>query len=409
MKVCIFEDFFIYKLAPVNYLRHTSEIICGAFSIKEKTRNLLPSKSEIVLHSRNYLAEYCREKFSKIKVNEFEDDEFLFLNSRVLFERKNLKEIIERSKNEKDWAIVQDKSVIAFCTSKENSVKIGEVIIHEKAEYLTTLADIEWLELAITEVKDFRLINSPSDLILYHDEEIRKDLSILMKGKKKLYVSPKSKIGKNVVLDTSEGNIYVGKGTYIEPLSYIKGPVYIGEHSLVRSGSGIYGPVSIGNHSKVSGEITCSVIHSYVNKQHLGFLGHSYICEWVNLGAGTTTSNLKNNYSKIKLSIGGEEFDTGSIFLGSIIGDHTKTGIGTMLNTGSLIGISSNLFGSGFHDKQVRSFSWAEAGKNEQIDYDMMKAIEVARISMKRRNIEMSDAYCRAIEHLYESRSKRGV
>jgi hypothetical protein len=161
--------------------------------------------------------------------------------------------------------------------------------------------------------------------------------------------------------------------------------------------------VRIGCHSKISGEITKSILHWYVNKQHLGFLGHSYLCEWVNLGAGTTTSNLKNNYSEITLDINNQKVNTDSIFLGSIVGDHTKTGIQTMLNTGSMIGVSANLYGAGFHNKQVKSFSWADAstGKNTIYDYD--KALNTAKISMKRRDLEMTEEYENMFKHVYSN------
>ena len=122
-------------------------------------------------------------------------------------------------------------------------------------------------------------------------------------------------------------------------------------------------------------------------------MGHSYLCEWVNLGAGTSTSNLKNNYSKIMLKLKGKTVNTGSIFLGSIIGDHTKTSINTMLNTGSTIGISSNLYGGGFHSKNIPPFSWADAQSGTNVKYDIEKALITAKISMKRRNATMSKAY----------------
>ncbi|HEY3252087.1 MAG TPA: hypothetical protein VGK25_13335, partial [Ignavibacteria bacterium] len=190
---------------------------------------------------------------------------------------------------------------------------------------------------------------------------------------------------------------------------YIKGPAYIGNNCTIKSGTTMYGPVRIGDHCKVSGEITNSILHSYVNKQHLGFLGHSYLCEWVNLGAGTTTSNLKNNYSEITLTIGNKQVKTHSIFLGSIIGDHTKTGIQTMLNTGSLIGISCNLYGSGFHKKIINSFSWADSSTGENVSYDFDKAIHTARVSMKRRNIEMSKAYRVMLKYIFENKDEQSL
>jgi UDP-N-acetylglucosamine diphosphorylase / glucose-1-phosphate thymidylyltransferase / UDP-N-acetylgalactosamine diphosphorylase / glucosamine-1-phosphate N-acetyltransferase / galactosamine-1-phosphate N-acetyltransferase len=391
MNICIFEDLFIYRLAPVNTLRHTSKIICGESTLYEKITDNIPRKFKVTLHSRKHIAAYCREKFKGTAVNELHDGEYVFLNARVIFSEKKLKEILKHFKKVNNNALVQDGTLIAFHTSEEKTEQYRE-IINDSDGNLVSNADIDWLGLRKTETSGHGIINNPSDLIFHLEKELKHDLELKM-GKKKLHVSTKSKVGKNVVFDTSEGRIYIGKNTEIEPFTYIKGPVYIGDNCVLRSGTGLYGPVRIGNHCKVSGEITSSILHWYVNKQHYGFLGHSYLCEWVNLGAGTTTSNLKNNYSTIELNVEGEIFDTGSIFLGSIVGDHTKTGICTMLNTGTMVGVSSNLYGAGYHKKLVPSFNWADAKTGLRKVYEIEKALNTAKISMNRRKVELTDAY----------------
>ncbi len=404
MNICIFEDFFITRLAPVNLLRHTSKIICGESTLYEKITENIPGKHKVMLHSRNYIAAYCREKFPGTAVNELYDGAFIFLNARVVFNDRKLKDIFKHFRKKNNDALVQDNTIIAFHTT-EDKTKLYKEVINNTDGNLVSLADIDWLGLTRTETSSYTVINYPSDLILHHEKELKHDLEQMM-GKKKLHVSSKSKVGKNVVFDTSEGRIYVGKNTVIEPFTYIKGPVYVGENCALRSGTQLYGPVRIGNKCKVSGEITSSILHWYVNKQHYGFLGHSYLCEWVNLGAGTTTSNLKNNYSMIELNIEGEKVNTDSMFLGSIIGDHTKTGICTMLNTGSLVGVSSNLYGSGYHNKQVPSFSWADSSAGESKVYDIEKALNTAKVSMKRRNVEMSEAYEAMFREAFEQKDE---
>ncbi len=189
-----------------------------------------------------------------------------------------------------------------------------------------------------------------------------------------------------------DGIIVIDDDSVIEPFTFIKGPAYIGKNCLIKSGTRIYGPCVIGEHSKVAGEIARSLFHSSVNKQHDGFVGNSYVCPFVNLGADTVTSNLKNTYQNIKTKLNGKEMDTGMQFLGSIIGDHSKTSINTMLNTGSIIGIFANIFGGGFPSKDIASFSWNEAGKKSE-KYDIDKAIETAKIVMERREIKMSEEY----------------
>lgn len=405
MNICIFEDLFISQLAPLNYLRHTSKLICGADTLLEKIVNFFPAKTPLTLHSRKHIAPYLAEKFPKAKINSLAEGDCIFFNSRVVFKAEELKAITKLFKKENNTAILQDKVIIAFHLTKEKVQQYKE-IINPEDDNLVSYADVEWLGLNKIESSSYRLINYPSDLILYNEDQLNYDLNREIKGKKKLHIGKKCSIGKNVVFDTSAGRIYINDNTIIEPFTYIKGPVYIGQNCTIRSGSQIYGPVRIGGSCKVSGEITCSILHWYVNKQHYGFLGHSYLCEWVNLGAGTTTSNLKNNYSKIVLNIDDQKINTNSIFLGSIIGDHTKTGIQTMLNTGTMVGISSNLYGSGYHNKKINSFSWEDASNNEVISYEIEKAISTARTSMSRRNVNMSDAYEKMLRHVYESKDE---
>lgn len=408
MNICIFEDLFISRLAPLNYLRHTSKLICGADTLQEKIVNYFPGKLSLTLHARKYIAEYCREKFPKAKVNELSDGEYIFFNSRVLFNAENLNAIAKLFKKENNTALIQDKVIIAFHLTKDKTKQYSEVI-NDTDDNLVSYADVEWLDLKNIEVNDYKLINYPSDLILYNEEQLNYDLNKAIKGKKKLHIGKKCKIAKNVVFDTSAGKIYINDNTIIEPFTYIKGPVYIGENCTIRSGSQIYGPVRIGGECKVSGEITCSILHWYVNKQHYGFLGHSYLCEWVNLGAGTTTSNLKNNYSKIVLDVAGEKVNTNSIFLGSIVGDHTKMGINTMLNTGTVVGISANLYGAGYHNKKVSSYTWDDATNNENIPYEIAKAISTAKTSMSRRKVVMSEAYEKMMLHAFEKKDDNPV
>lgn len=406
MNICIFEDLFISQLAPLNYLRHTSKLICGADTLLEKIVNFFPAKTRLTLHSRKYIAPNLRENYPEANINELSDGDYIFFNSRVVFKPEDLKSILKLFKKEINTAVIQDKVIIAFHLSKEKVNQYKE-IVNPEDDNLVSYADVEWLGLNKIESESYRLINYPSDLILHLEEQLHYDLSRReMKGKKKLHIGKKCSIGKNVVFDTSHGRIFINNYTTIEPFTYIKGPVFIGENCTIRSGSQIYGPVHIGGYCKVSGEITCSILHWFMNKQHYGFLGHSYLCEWVNFGAGTTTSNLKNNYSKIILNIDGLKVDTNSNFLGSIIGDHTKTGIQTMLNTGTMVGISSNLYGAGYHIKKIKSYSWADASNNEFISYEIEKAISTARISMGRRNVNMTEAYEKMMRYVFEKKDE---
>ena len=176
-----------------------------------------------------------------------------------------------------------------------------------------------------------------------------------------LFIGNETVIKPGVVIDASNGPVYIGKDVEVNANSVIEGPVCIGDNSLVKSFAAIKENVSTGKVCKLGGEIEDSVIMPYSNKQHSGFLGHAYLGSWVNLGADTNCSDLKNNYSSIKVNLNGKHIDTGHRFLGLIMGDHSKTGINTMFNTGTITGFSCNIFGSGFPDKFIPSFTWGGA------------------------------------------------
>lgn len=193
----------------------------------------------------------------------------------------------------------------------------------------------------------------------------------------------------SVVFDTTNGPVLVDRDVVIEPFVVLAGPVAIGERSVVRAFTILRGPVVIGPVCKVGGEIECSVIHGYSNKQHEGFLGHSYIGEWCNLGAGTTTSDLKNTYGSIRINIHERSVDTGRMFLGTLMGDHSKTAIGTTLSTGTVIGVCCNIAASGFPATFLPSFTWLTPRGAER--YEIDKAIAVARTVMARRAVDMTE------------------
>ena len=213
---------------------------------------------------------------------------------------------------------------------------------------------------------------------------------------KKIFIQNNVTIKPGVVLDASHGQIYIDENSIISSCAVIEGPVYIGKSSIIKNHSSLKN-VSIGSVCKIGGEVEDSVILSYTNKQHPGFLGHSYLGSWINLGADTNCSDLKNNYSTIKITMNGTNIDSGKQFLGLIMGDHSKTAINTMFNTGTIAGFSSNIFGAGFPKKYIPSFSWG--GSDSVEEYDLPKAVETAKAVFKRRNI----SFDKTQENLFES------
>jgi UDP-N-acetylglucosamine diphosphorylase/glucosamine-1-phosphate N-acetyltransferase len=186
-----------------------------------------------------------------------------------------------------------------------------------------------------------------------------------------------------VLLDATEGPIILDSNTHIMAHSVIMGPCYIGEHSRIKAGAKIYGNTVIGEWCKIGGEVENSIVHAFSNKQHEGFLGHSHIAEWVNLGADTNTSDLKNTYAPIRITRRSQPVETGRMFLGLLCGDHTKSGINTMFTTGTVCGIHANVFGAGYAPQEIPSYAWGAIADTRR--YPLKKALAVADTVMKRR------------------------
>ncbi|MEK7733067.1 MAG: glucose-1-phosphate thymidylyltransferase, partial [Planctomycetota bacterium] len=249
------------------------------------------------------------------------------------------------------------------------------------------------------------VINYFWDIIKYNKSQIEMDFTSAIKkgstsGKRyegvhfinseRIFIDEDSAIKPGCVFDAEGGPIYLGKHATIAPNTTIEGPVYIGNHSTVQSTARLRPGANIGDHCKVGGEISNTVFHHYSNKQHDGFLGDSYVGSWVNLGADTVNSNLLNTYKTIKVEWEGRAINTGTMFLGAAIGDHTKTAINTTIMTGSMFGFSCNIATSGYPPRYLPSFSW-HSDKIHSV-YLEEKALQVAKITMKRRDKEMSPA-----------------
>ncbi len=250
-------------------------------------------------------------------------------------------------------------------------------------------------------ISKFSIINHNWDIFTLADTVIREQFKLITAGRKSAPISNTNKIiaPENIfieagavvecaIINASTGPVYIGKHSEIMEGSLIRGPFALGDHATIKMGAKIYGATTIGPHCKVGGEVSNSVIFGFSNKAHDGFLGNSVIGEWCNLGADTNNSNLKNNYSDVTVhSYATHKMEnTGLKFCGLFMGDHSKAGINTMFNTGTLVGVSSNIFGSGFPPKFIPSFSWGGFENAPQFKFE--KACELAKQVFKRRNLE---------------------
>jgi len=230
--------------------------------------------------------------------------------------------------------------------------------------------------------------------------ELRTPVDTTIVGKEKVFIEEGADIGPHVVLDASAGPILIRRGAAIAPFTHLIGPVAIGRDSQILGDR--VGSSSIGDHCKVRGEFSNSVVLGHSNKGHAGFVGHSYLGRWVNLGATTTTSNLKNTYGPVQLWTPAGVRDTGLQFLGTLFGDHAKTGIGTMLSTGTVVGTGANVFGARIPPKVVPPFAW---GDGEPYDtYDITRFLSVAERVMSRRHVKLGDE---ARKQLAEAHKRR--
>ncbi|MFZ6033522.1 MAG: putative sugar nucleotidyl transferase [Melioribacter sp.] len=404
--ILIFEDTGFRDLLPLSYLRPVYELRTGIFSLLSKIEYSFAG-SEIYLTCRKYLEENYREKKKNYRINLLpEAGEALMINGRVLMNRKLRSEI---SKLQTGEALVSGKNFIAGIIDADNLKKIYD------SDFLPQFDNFKFNEKEI----ETELIQYPWELINYNGKEIETDFKTLLKysGKIKTAVHPKFKkvelqhkksihIGKDVkiepfvFIDASDGPVYIDENVHIMSNSMIKGPAFIGRNSIIKANSTIYHGASIGKYSKVGGEVEDSIIQSYSNKQHGGFLGHSYLGSWVNLGAGTNNSDLKNNYGGITVNLNNKKIDTGLRFLGLIMGDHSKSAIGTKFNTGTICGVMCNVFGNGFPPKFIPSFTWGCI--DEMSVFDIDKSIELARIVTARRNVEFTESDEKLLRKVFE-------
>lgn len=272
-------------------------------------------------------------------------------------------------------------------------------LTHEHAELLTGLYT---LEERLKQGGDAFPVQSLVDVFDVLDASIACDADLLS-GKGQGHISPLARLHPTAVIDTAQGPVLIDDHVTIEAFCYIKGPVAIGRGSTIRSGSRLYGPVVIGPVCKVGGELNTVVMHGYSNKAHEGFLGHSWIGSWCNLGAGTTTSNLKNTYGTISIRLPwGEVRQTGRTFLGTLMGDHTKTAIGTMLSTGTIVGVSTNIVTSSTAPTSMGSYLW-NVEKSTRFTFD--RAISAANAMMSRRSRQLSQAQIERLRDIYDDES----
>ena len=372
--IILFDDESREQMLPLSYTRPVAEIRTGIFTIRERWEKLLKGNASYIT------SEYLSGRFPM----HLEDDNYV-INGAIMPNDRLVRLIEQLEPNE---ALMEEGNLIASRLNRQQF----ELLLRDES-----IEEITGIELGDT---PFIHLSYPWDLFLYLRATIEYDYHLITAGRTSQRLPSNNQViaGDNIfleegaqvscaILNAQSGPIYIGKNAHIMEGAIIRGPVTIGEGSQIKMGAKIYGPTAIGPDCKVGGEVKEVVFLGHSNKAHDGYLGNSIIGEWCNLGAGCTVSNLKNNYSNVRMWDYSTRSmkDSGLQHLGMVMGDHSKAGIQTMFNTGTIVGVASNIFGEGFPPKFIPSFSWGGASglSTHRLDEAMLTAKRV----MARRDI----------------------
>jgi UDP-N-acetylglucosamine diphosphorylase/glucosamine-1-phosphate N-acetyltransferase len=387
MNYILFDGTVRNALLPFTFTRPVADIRVGILTIREKWEKYLGATTTTLTE------EYLMEKYPMVEMEQNIMINASFLPNAILVDLiQNL---------EQNQAVVYQEEIIAFYTNDSQE----EV-------------NFEQYDLVLYE-GDLMQIENTWDIFAKNDRAIREDFELLTADRvsqpipksvnviapENIFIEEGAKL-EFVTLNASTGPIYIGKNTEIMEGSVIRGPFALCESGRVKLATKVYGATTVGPHSVIGGEVNNSVLFGYSNKGHDGFLGNSVLGEWCNIGADSNNSNLKNNYEEVRLwSYETEGFaKTGLQFCGLMMGDHSKCGINTMFNTGTVVGVSANIFGAGFPRNFVPSYSWG--GASGFSTYITSKAFQTAKIVMARRNVEFTEQDAAILTHVFEETKK---
>ena len=384
MTIVLFDDSTRESLLPLTFTRPVASLRVGILTIAEKWEKYL--KAEAAYLTAPYLEEKFRYKDS---------EEGFFINGSLCPDGR----LLEAVTNLKDGEALVQKDVLIALKAKgatRESFKLNEQI--KEFEYAVSITRIVF----------------PEDIFTYNDTEINADFQLITQGRTSANLSSTNTIlGDNIfaeegasaecaILNSTTGPIYLGKNSQILEGSIIRGSFALGDYGLVKLGAKIYGKTTVGPHCKVGGEINNAVLYANSSKGHDGFLGNSVLGEWCNIGADSNNSNLKNNYAEVKLwDYNKARFrKTGLHFCGLVMGDHSKCGINTMFNTGTVVGVSANVFGAGYPRNFVPDFAWGGAQGYEV--YALNKVFETAEKVFERRNASFDGVERNILSSIFE-------
>lgn len=387
MNYILFGDQTRNHLLPFTFTRPIADIRLGILTIREKWEKMLNAKTSTLTE------DYLNNKYPLVK-----KADNILINSSILPNANLINEIHQLSPNQ---TLITGETIIALRLKEEDIENLDWSLIDSVTPMQTE--------------SEVRKINYLWDLIEMNEEALLSDFGLLTHKQRsepipdtvqtsapeKVFIE-KGAVLEHVIINATEGPVYIGKNAHIMEGAILRGPLAIGDDSKIRMGAKIYGATTIGPHCKVGGEVSHSIIFGYTNKAHDGFLGHSVIGEWCNLGADTNTSNLKNSYENVRLWDYQEEsfVKTDMQFCGTFMGDHSKCGINTMFNTGTVVGVGAQIFGAGFMRNFIPSFSWGSVSGFSV--HNIEKSIDIAKRVFARRDLEFTAADEAILRFIYE-------
>ncbi len=428
--ILLFEDSSVENCAPVVATRPAFELRCGLWNLRERVESLV-AEGRRMAAVRTHLRECMAESLADwVEPSEgLEGRRVLVLNARALVHTRDLREIFadagqDRAARHRDgeliWATVEGGRALAFVRGED---PLTDLPASDSAGVQLAAGLWDHIHRGGHQIcEDFRELKARGEgprriyATLFEEESSRRpwldrlryggrEIAIVHPGvhlveEDSILFGEDCEIRPGVVLDAQRGPIVIGPGSVLHSQSVLVGPCYVGAGSVVNPATRLREATSVGALCKVGGEVEDAILLDLSNKQHDGFVGHAYLGQWVNLGADTNGSDLKNNYAPVSVDMGDHRVDTGETFVGPLIGDHAKTSINTMLNTGTFVGVSSNLFGGGFPPLHVPHFSWG--GETSLVEYRIDKALDTARIVLARRDVRMTEAYARLLRSVFE-------
>lgn len=399
INIILFDGQFHKRLLPLSFTKPVGDLRVGILTFRKRWEKVLECK-----------VSYATQDYLSGKFPMSLDGANVFVCATYWPGEELKSELLSLKSGQ--YIVDKDGSLLGFRDDKESRDIINEL---NSEKLIDVLRSKEWEEIRI-DVTPF--LENCYDIFIKNGEAIESDFQLLTQGRKsKTIHDSNTLIGDNIfleegakiqgaIINSETGPVYIGEDAEIMEGSVIRGPFAMCEHSVVKLSGKIYGPTTLGPYCKVGGEINNSVLQGYSNKGHDGFLGNSVLGEWCNLGADTNNSNLKNNYGEVKIWNYNEEGmkETGLQFCGLIMGDHSKSGINTMFNTGTVVGVSANVFGAGFPPKFIPSFTWG--GAEELVEFRLDKSFEVAEKMCERRNIEFTNEDKGIFEQIFSYSSK---